>query len=89
MNYEIKSVKIMSVFMNTLRIFAVAGLAFSILRVSTLPIHISFGRKLSFVAAYTVGYSIGLTLLASFIAFLYNLWCKHYKGLVIHLVQSE
>jgi hypothetical protein len=93
MNYEIKSVQPGSVFANALRIFLIVGFVVAILSFFVVPnpnIHIVlWWQKIMATLLFTVVYALVVSVVLSFIAWLYNFWCNNFSGVKIHLEQGD
>ena len=93
MNYELKSVQPMSVFINALRIFVIVGFIVAILTFFILPnptIHLgSWWQKILATLLFTGVYAVVVSIVLSLIAFLYNFWAANSKGVTLYLEKSE
>ncbi len=90
MNYELKSVVPGSVFFNAVRIFVVVGFIIGILGffvVNTGMRHVPFWQKFGGTLLFTAVYTVAVSLILTFIAFLYNFYASRFKGIRIHLEQ--
>jgi len=96
MNYEIKSVRTFTVFINAFRVFAVVGFPMAILTffISNGPHYMaSVWQKLVamilFTIAYAIFYALIMSAVLSFIAWLYNYWARRYHGVTFALEKEE
>jgi hypothetical protein len=93
MNYELKSIQPLTVFLNAIRIFLIVGFIVAILSFFILPnpnIRISlWWQKILATVLFTVVYAFVVSVVLSLIAFLYNFWTANFGGIKIHLEQTE
>jgi hypothetical protein len=91
MNYEVKSVAPLAVFMNAIRIFVLIGFIVALISFFVLPnpnIRISsFGQRILATLLFTAVYSVVVSLVLSLVAFLYNFWAGRFKGVTLRLEQ--
>lgn len=92
MNYELKSINTMSVFLYTLRIFPIIGFVagvfiFYVFADPNPAIHGWVRVAAPFV--FTIIYTIVISILFSAIAFLYNVWAQNASGIKFHFEQTE
>jgi hypothetical protein len=89
MNYEVKSVQPLSVFMNALRIFLIVGFIVAVLSFFVLPspgIRITlWWQKIMATLLFTIVYAVVVSVVLTFVAWLYNFWSQNFKGITIHL----
>ena len=92
MNYELKSVSPLSIFVNAVRIFVVVGFVVALISFFIVPnpnIHITaFWQKIAATLLFTVVYGLVVSVVLTLIAWLYNLWAGKFKGVSIHLEQE-
>jgi len=92
MNYEVKSVHPISVFMNALRIFLIVGFVVGVLTFFIIPnptIRITaWWQRILATFLFTFVYSLVVSIVLTFIAWLYNFWAQNFKGVTMHLEQE-
>jgi hypothetical protein len=92
MNYELKSISPGSVFWNALRIFLVVGFIVAILEFFVISnarlAFTAFWQKAMATILFTLVYAAVISVIASFIAWLYNFWATRFKGVTIHFEQE-
>ena len=93
MNYELKSVRPGSVFLNAIRIFTIVGflvavVSFFLMPNPSLALNV-WWQKIVAVLLFTVVYGVVVSLVLTLIAFLYNVWSQTFSGVKIHLEAVE
>jgi len=88
MNYELKSIQPMTVFINALRILVVVGFLIATVSFFLLPNGLSSSQKLTAVPVFTIVYTVIFSAMATLVAFLYNVWAQKFSGIKIHLEQT-
>jgi hypothetical protein len=90
MNYELKHINPLSVFLNALRIFVVVGFGVAMLTFF-LPGSLRFGgffQKLMATGFFTIVYTLVVSIILTLISWLYNVWAGRFKGVTIRLEQD-
>ncbi len=92
MNYEIKSINPGSVFFNAVRVFIIVGFVVAVISLFIMPspnIRITaIWQKFAATLLFTVVYGIVVSVVLTFVAWLYNFWTSRFKGVSIHLEQQ-
>ncbi len=94
MNYELKAIRPVSVLLNSIRIFlvvglVVGGLSFFVFNRNMNPAIVTFWQKSLATLFFTLVYSAVVSAVLTLIAWLYNLYATNFKGISIHLEQSD
>jgi hypothetical protein len=92
MNYELKSVSPVSVFMNAIRIFIIVGFVVAIISFFIVPnpnIRLTaFWQKILATLLFTGVYAIVVSIVLTLISWLYNVWASKFKGVTLQLEQK-
>jgi hypothetical protein len=91
-NYELKFIQPGSVFFNAARIFLIVGFFVAILSFFVLPnpsIRITlWWQKLVATFAFTLIYGFIVSLVLTFVAWLYNFWAANFRGIRVRFEQE-
>jgi hypothetical protein len=91
MNYELKHVNPVAIFLNAIRIFVVVGFMVALLTFflpnSTLR-YGGFFQKMAATGMFTVVYALVVSGILMLVAWLYNTWAAVFPGVTIRLEQK-
>jgi hypothetical protein len=93
MTYELKSVRLGSVFINCLRVFLIVGLLWGIAYFILFPnagLRLnSAGAKLVATVVFTLAYGVLFSAFLTLLGFLYNLWARRFSGIALEFETAE
>jgi len=93
MKYEIKFIHPLPLLFNASRIFVVLGFFLSILTFFVFPnpgmMGVAWWQKVVGALIFTLAYTLIISIIVTVIALLYNFYAGRFKGVTLHLEQSE